>query len=146
CGCRVLAQAGAIGRHRRRPVARARARPRDRPVRGSAVRRGPARRRGAFTGRGSGKAGTVSAARRRSLRIGCSGWNYTSWKDEFYDGKPACLWLRQYARSFDTVEVNNTFYRLPQESAVARWVAETPPSLLFAIKSSRYLTHVTRPT
>ena len=71
----------------------------------------------------------MPAARSRSLRIGCSGWNYASWKDEFYEGKPARLWLQHYARYFDTVEVNNTFYRLPLESSVARWVAETPRGL-----------------
>jgi uncharacterized protein YecE (DUF72 family) len=88
----------------------------------------------------------VSATRRRSIRIGCSGWNYQSWKDEFYEGKPARLWLQHYAQHFDTVEVNNTFYRLPLKSSVARWVAETPPGFLFAIKSSRYLTHIKRLT
>jgi len=86
----------------------------------------------------------VSAARRRSLRIGSSGWNYKSWKDEFYEGKPARLWLQHYAQHFDTVEVNNTFYRLPLKPSVARWVAETPPGFLFAIKASRYLTHIKR--
>jgi uncharacterized protein YecE (DUF72 family) len=48
----------------------------------------------------------------RPVRIGCSGWNYASWKDEFYEGKPARLWLQHYALYFDTVEVNNTFYRM----------------------------------
>jgi uncharacterized protein YecE (DUF72 family) len=88
----------------------------------------------------------VSAARRRSLRIGCSGWNYTSWKDEVYEGKPARQWLQQYAQHFDTVEVNTTFYRLPLKSSVARWVEETPRDFLFAIKASRYLTHIKRLT
>jgi uncharacterized protein YecE (DUF72 family) len=88
----------------------------------------------------------VSAARRRSLRIGCSGWNYKSWKDEVYEGKPARQWLQLYAQHFDTVEVNTTFYRLPLESSVARWVEETPPEFLFAIKASRYLTHIKRLT
>jgi uncharacterized protein YecE (DUF72 family) len=88
----------------------------------------------------------VSAARRRSLRIGCSGWNYKSWKDEVYEGKPARQWLQLYARHFDTVEVNNTFYRLPLKSSVARWVEETPPGFLFTIKASRYLTHIKRLT
>jgi uncharacterized protein YecE (DUF72 family) len=86
----------------------------------------------------------MSATRGRALRIGCSGWNYTSWKDEFYAGKPQRLWLEHYARHFDTVEVNNTFYRLPLTSSVAKWVAETPPDFLFAVKASRYLTHVRR--
>jgi uncharacterized protein YecE (DUF72 family) len=82
----------------------------------------------------------------RPVRIGCSGWNYASWKDEFYEGKPARLWLHQYAQYFDTVEVNNTFYRLPLKTSVARWVQETPPSFVFAVKASRYLTHVKRLT
>jgi uncharacterized protein YecE (DUF72 family) len=82
----------------------------------------------------------------RSLRIGCSGWNYKSWQDEFYEGKPSRLWLQHYAQYFDTVEVNNTFYRLPLKSSVAVWVAQTPPSFLFAVKASRYLTHIKRLT
>lgn len=88
----------------------------------------------------------MPATRNRSLRIGCSGWNYASWKDEFYEGKPVRLWLQHYAQSFDTVEVNATFYRLPLTSSVARWVAETPPDFVFAVKASRYLTHIKRLT
>jgi uncharacterized protein YecE (DUF72 family) len=86
----------------------------------------------------------MPAARNRPVLIGCSGWNYKSWRDEFYEGKPARLWLEHYARHFDTVEVNNTFYRLPLKSSVAHWVEETPPDFLFSIKASRYLTHVKR--
>jgi uncharacterized protein YecE (DUF72 family) len=88
----------------------------------------------------------VPAARDRPIRIGCSGWNYKSWKDEFYEGKPARLWLEHYARCFDTVEVNNTFYRLPLASSVAAWVEQTPPGFLFTVKASRYLTHIKRLT
>jgi len=88
----------------------------------------------------------VQTAHGRALHIGCSGWNYTSWKDDFYEGKPARLWLQHYAQFFDTVEVNNTFYRLPLETSVARWVAETPPHFLIAVKASRYLTHIRRLT
>jgi uncharacterized protein YecE (DUF72 family) len=88
----------------------------------------------------------MSTARRRSIRIGCSGWNYQSWKDEFYEGKPPRLWLQHYAQYFDTVEVNNTFYRLPLKTSVARWVDETPPDFLFSVKASRYLTHIKRLT
>jgi uncharacterized protein YecE (DUF72 family) len=54
--------------------------------------------------------------------------------------------LQHYARHFDTVEVNNTFYRLPLRSSVATWVAQTPPGFLFSIKASRYLTHIKRLT
>jgi uncharacterized protein YecE (DUF72 family) len=88
----------------------------------------------------------VSTADRRTIRIGCSGWNYAAWKDVFYEGKPARSWLQLYARHFDTVEVNNTFYRLPQKSSVARWVEQSPPDFLFAVKASRYLTHIKRLT
>jgi uncharacterized protein YecE (DUF72 family) len=83
---------------------------------------------------------------RRSIRIGCSGWNYAGWKDEFYGGLPPRLWLQHYAKHFDTVEVNNTFYRLPRRETVARWVEQTPPGFVFAIKASRYLTHIKRLT
>jgi uncharacterized protein YecE (DUF72 family) len=86
----------------------------------------------------------VPSAGPRPVRIGCSGWNYASWKDEFYEGKPASKWLEHYARHFDTVEVNNTFYRLPLQTSVARWVVQTPPNFVFAVKASRYLTHVKR--
>ena len=57
---------------------------------------------------------------------------------------PARLWLEHYAKHFDTVEVNNTFYRLPSRDAVANWERTVPPGFLFAIKASRYLTHVKR--
>jgi uncharacterized protein YecE (DUF72 family) len=88
----------------------------------------------------------VPAARSRTLRIGCSGWNYEAWRDKFYEGKPPRLWLQHYALHFDTVEVNSTFYRLPLTTSVARWVEQTPPDFLFSVKASRYLTHVKRLT
>jgi uncharacterized protein YecE (DUF72 family) len=86
----------------------------------------------------------VPAGRRRAIRIGCSGWNYASWKDVFYEGRPARSWLEHYARHFDTVEVNNTFYRLPRPEAVATWERTAPESFCFAVKASRYLTHIKR--
>jgi uncharacterized protein YecE (DUF72 family) len=87
-------------------------------------------------------------ARRRSrLLVGCSGWNYASWRGNLYpEGVPARRWLELYAERFGTVEINNTFYRLPRREAVARWVEQTPPAFLFAVKASRYLTHVKRLT
>ncbi len=88
----------------------------------------------------------MSTVGRRPVRIGCSGWNYAAWKDEFYEGRPARLWLEHYARHFDTVEVNSTFYRLPSSAAVANWERTAPPGFTFAIKISRYLTHVKRLT
>ena len=87
-------------------------------------------------------------ARHGSLRIGCSGWNYAHWRHgAFYPPRcPPSRWLRYYAEHFDTVEVNATFYRLPTRKAVAGWVEQSPPGFLFAIKASRYLTHVKRLT
>jgi uncharacterized protein YecE (DUF72 family) len=83
----------------------------------------------------------------RPVRVGCSGWNYAHWRELVYPkGLPARRWLACYAELFDTVEVNNTFYRLPRRESVATWVAETPPGFLFAVKASRYLTHMKRLT
>jgi len=79
------------------------------------------------------------------VRVGCSGWNYADWRERVYPkGLPPSKWLEQYATLFDTVEVNNTFYRLPRVEAVARWVQQSPPGFVFAVKASRYLTHVKR--
>jgi uncharacterized protein YecE (DUF72 family) len=80
------------------------------------------------------------------VRVGCSGWNYAHWRNGvFYPARcPPARWLQYYARFFDTVELNNTFYRLPRTTAVARWVEETPADFVFAVKVSRYITHVKR--
>jgi uncharacterized protein YecE (DUF72 family) len=80
------------------------------------------------------------------VRIGCSGWNYAHWRDGvFYPPRlPARSWLDFYARHFDTVEINTTFYRLPKREAVARWVEESPADFLFSVKISRYITHIKR--
>ena len=79
------------------------------------------------------------------MRVGCSGWNYKAWRGELYPpGLPASRWLEHYSTLFDTVEVNTTFYRLIGRDAVARWVEQTPAGFMFAVKASRYLTHVRR--
>src|SRR5215210_5370264 len=81
----------------------------------------------------------------RPVRIGCSGWQYTSWRETFYPPKlPQRRWLEHYATQFDTVEVNSTFYRLAKPDAVARWVAETPSEFVLTVKASRYMTHIRR--
>lgn len=83
--------------------------------------------------------------RLRPVRVGCSGWNYKSWRGEMYpSGLPARCWLERYAELFDTVEVNTTFYRLISREAVQHWVEQTPQKFSFAVKASRYLTHVKR--
>jgi uncharacterized protein YecE (DUF72 family) len=81
----------------------------------------------------------------KPVRIGCSGWSYQDWRGELYpEGLPQSRWLERYAEEFDTVEVNNTFYRLPRREAVRAWSERTPGTFLFSVKSSRYLTHVRR--
>ena len=84
--------------------------------------------------------------RRRPHLVGCSGWNYDSWRHGvFYPERcPSSRWLEHYARHFDTVELNATFYRLPTVKAVQRWVEQTPDDFVFAVKMSRYVTHVKR--
>jgi len=77
--------------------------------------------------------------------IGCSGWNYDDWRGRFYpQGEPRRRWLELYAERFKTVEVNATFYGLPKRETVAAWVSQTPERFEFAVKASRYLTHVKR--
>ena len=79
------------------------------------------------------------------LRIGCSGWNYKSWRGQFYPaGLPPSRWLPFYASVFDTVEANGTFYKLPERETFAGWAAATPPGFVMAVKASRYLTHLKR--
>jgi uncharacterized protein YecE (DUF72 family) len=84
----------------------------------------------------------------KPVRIGCSGWNYQSWRGgEFYPkGVPPSRWLEYYSQQFETVEVNSTFYRLASQKAVANWVKQTPEGFVFALKASRYLTHMKRLT
>ncbi len=81
----------------------------------------------------------------KPVRIGCSGWQYADWRGRLYpQHEPQRRWLELYAQRFDTVEVNSTFYRLARRTAVAAWVEQTPPEFVFAVKASRYLTHVKR--
>jgi uncharacterized protein YecE (DUF72 family) len=82
---------------------------------------------------------------RRPARIGCSGWVYPDWRGRLYpEGLPQKRWLARYAEEFDTVEVNSTFYRLASPTGVEAWVEQTPDDFVFAVKASRYLTHVKR--
>jgi uncharacterized protein YecE (DUF72 family) len=77
--------------------------------------------------------------------IGTSGWQYADWRGRLYPkGLGQAKWLTYYGRRFQTVEVNNTFYRLPQASTFERWRESTPEDFVFTIKASRYLTHVRR--
>jgi uncharacterized protein YecE (DUF72 family) len=79
------------------------------------------------------------------VRIGCSGWMYDDWRGRLFpEREPKRRWLELYARHFDTVEVNSTFYRLARREAVLQWVRQTPAGFCFAVKASRHLTHVKR--
>lgn len=78
-----------------------------------------------------------------TIRIGTSGWHYDHWRGPFYPRElPAAEWLAYYAARFDTVEINNSFYRMPTADALASWRDATPPGFCFAAKGSRYLTHM----
>jgi uncharacterized protein YecE (DUF72 family) len=79
--------------------------------------------------------------------VGCSGWVYPHWRERLYPkGLPQRRWLPCYAEHFDTVEVNSTFYRLASPAAVEAWLEQSPDGFIFAVKASRYLTHVKRLT
>lgn len=78
------------------------------------------------------------------IRVGTSGWQYRSWREVFYEGAPQRTWLSRYTEAFDTVEVNSAFYRLPDRDVFAGWAAQAPSGFCFAVKMSRYLTHIRR--
>jgi uncharacterized protein YecE (DUF72 family) len=78
------------------------------------------------------------------ILVGTSGWAYDHWRRPVYGGAPQRRWLELYAAEFPTVEVNATFYRLPRESMVRGWAERAPRGFVFAVKVSRYLTHVRR--
>jgi uncharacterized protein YecE (DUF72 family) len=76
-------------------------------------------------------------------RIGCSGWQYKHWKGVFYPaGGQTASWFEQYSQVFDTVEINNSFYRLPEPETFARWRDRAPADFIYAVKASRFLTHM----
>jgi uncharacterized protein YecE (DUF72 family) len=80
-----------------------------------------------------------------SVLVGTSGWQYDDWRDVFYPhAAPRRAWLAFYAAKFATVEVNNTFYRLPEADTFRRWASETPDGFVVAVKVSRYLSHIKR--
>jgi uncharacterized protein YecE (DUF72 family) len=81
--------------------------------------------------------------KRISIHIGCSGWQYRHWRGDFYPAElPTRLWFEHYAQRFDTVEINNTFYRLPEADVFLSWRARAPRGFTFAVKASRFLTHM----
>jgi uncharacterized protein YecE (DUF72 family) len=77
------------------------------------------------------------------LYIGTSGWHYKHWVGKFYPSKlaPAKM-FDWYSRYFDTVELNNSFYRLPAQETFLSWRTLAPPGFMFAVKASRFITHM----
>lgn len=80
-----------------------------------------------------------------SYHVGTSGWVYDHWQGRYYPADlPKTKWLDFYAHTFDTVELNNSFYRVPSEKAFARWRDATPDGFLYAVKVNRFITHLKR--
>ena len=79
------------------------------------------------------------------IRIGCSGWSYPHWRKRFYPEKlPAREHFAFYTQHFNSVELNNSFYRQPPNERFVAWAEQAPPGFLFAVKGSRYITHIKR--
>ena len=80
-----------------------------------------------------------------NLHVGTSGYSYKEWKGSFYpEGLPAKGMLKYYAERFGTVEINNTFYRMPTASVLEAWAAEVPADFKFVLKASQRITHMQR--
>ena len=83
--------------------------------------------------------------RKGTARIGTSGYHYNHWRGVFYPEElPKPQWLSYYARHFDTVEINNTFYHLPSAAAFDSWKKQAPHGFCYAVKFNRYGTHFMR--
>ncbi len=79
------------------------------------------------------------------VRVGTSGYQYKEWKGSFYPaGISTKEMLGYYGERFPTVEINNTFYRMPKESVVLNWAAQVPAEFRFVLKASRRITHMHR--
>ncbi len=79
------------------------------------------------------------------ISIGMSGYSYKEWKPNFYPADlKADRMLEFYAQRFETVEINNTFYRMPTEKVLMQWAAEVPPGFVFGLKAPRRITHMNR--
>jgi uncharacterized protein YecE (DUF72 family) len=79
------------------------------------------------------------------ILVGTSGWSYKHWKSVFYPDDVASKdWLAYYASRFDTVELNTTFYRTPPSSSFCGWHEHVPRGFVFAVKASRFITHIKR--
>ena len=81
----------------------------------------------------------------RVIHVGTSGWQYDDWRGPFYPNELAQRkWLEFYSSHFRTVEVNNSFYRLPERETFERWRDQTPSGFIVSVKASRFITHMKR--
>jgi uncharacterized protein YecE (DUF72 family) len=79
----------------------------------------------------------------KNIHIGTSGWHYRHWRGPFYpQDLPAQHYLEYYAQRFSTVEINNTFYRVPDKKTLVQWRETAPEDFLFSVKAGRYITHM----
>ncbi len=77
------------------------------------------------------------------IHIGTSGWNYKHWKGNFYPEElPQKKWLEFYNNKLSTVEINNSFYKLPSKETFKKWAEGVPNDFIFSVKASRYITHM----
>lgn len=85
----------------------------------------------------------MGVARTGELRVGTSGWVYDDWPGRFYPEQlPRAQWFAHYARAFDTVEINNSFYRLPEAHTFTAWAEQAPRGFTYAVKFSRFGSHL----
>lgn len=81
----------------------------------------------------------------QKLFIGTSGWAYSGWENIFYpEDLPSKERLKYFSRHFKTTEINYSFYHLPRPSTYQKWYSQTPKDFLFAVKASRFITHIKR--
>jgi uncharacterized protein YecE (DUF72 family) len=77
------------------------------------------------------------------IHIGASGWHYRHWTGVFYPDRLAKTgWLKYYSEYLDSVEINNSFYRLPERKTFENWRDQTPDRFVFAVKANRFITHI----
>ena len=82
----------------------------------------------------------------KSVHIGTSGWHYKHWLGNFYpDNFKEKEYLKYYSNRFCTVEINNSFYRIPDEKTILQWIETVPTDFIFAVKANRYITHMKKP-
>jgi uncharacterized protein YecE (DUF72 family) len=115
------------------------------PLQGGQEANGRDNQRGEFEGliSAGSRADSTQVSKRDRIHIGTSGWHYRHWKGPFYprDLPDNCL-LEHYVKHFQTAEINNTFYRLPEKETFAQWRDSVPDGFIFSVKASRYITHM----